>query len=105
MQIRKNPGSVCFWDFLWKCFFRWVGVMQAFSEFINDQSLNQKQIAFVYKVIKHIENNGYMESVAELQKPPFDKPISFVKLFDQKRRVELVNAINRVKDNAVVIAV
>jgi len=29
--------------------------MQAFSEFINDQSLNQRQISFVYKIINHIE--------------------------------------------------
>ena len=42
--------------------------MQAFSAFINDQSLNQKQIAFVNKIINHIELNGYMENVAELTK-------------------------------------
>ena len=78
--------------------------MQAFSEFINDQSLNQKQIAFVHKVINHIEQNGYMESVTELQKPPFDKPISFVKLFDARTRAALMAAINKVRDNAVVIA-
>lgn len=44
--------------------------MQAFSQFINDQSLNQKQIAFVHKIINHIEQNGYMENVTELQNPP-----------------------------------
>ena len=48
--------------------------MQAFSAFINDQSLNQNQIAFLHKVINHIELNGYMESVAVLTKPPFDIP-------------------------------
>jgi len=78
--------------------------MQAFSQFINDQSLNQKQIAFVYKIINHIEQNGYMESVAMLTKPPFDKPLSFTKLFDKKTQAALMNAINRVKANAVEIA-
>ena len=34
--------------------------MEAFSAFINDASLNQKQIAFVHKIINHIEQNGYM---------------------------------------------
>ena len=63
--------------------------MQAFSAFINDQSLNQKQIAFVHKIIHHIELNGYMENVAELTKPPFDKPISFIKLLDPKTRTAL----------------
>lgn len=78
--------------------------MQAFSQFINDHSLNQKQIAFVHKIINHIEQNGYMENVTELQNPPFDKPISFVKLFDARTRAALLAAINKVKENAVVIA-
>ena len=77
--------------------------MAAFSQFINDQSLNQKQIAFVYKIINHIEQNGYMESIAELQKPPFDKPIGFVKLFDAKTRAALMTTINKIKENAVTI--
>ena len=77
--------------------------MQAFSTFINDQSLNQKQIAFVNKIINHIELNGYMENVAELTKPPFDKPTSFVKLFDAKTRTALMETINQVRENAVQI--
>ena len=75
--------------------------MQAFSAFINDQSLNQDQIAFLHKVINHIELNGYMESVAVLTKPPFDKPISFLELFDAKTRDSIVEAINQVRENAV----
>ena len=78
--------------------------MQAFSKFINDQSLNQRQISFVNKIIHHIEQNGYMESVADLQKPPFDKPISFIKLFDAKTRSDILAAIHEVKDNAISIA-
>ena len=78
--------------------------MQAFSAFISDQSLNQKQIVFVNKIIHHIEMNGYMESVAELTKPPFDKPVSFIKLFDAKTRTALMETINRVRENAVQIA-
>ena len=75
--------------------------MQAFSDFINDQSLNQNQIAFVNKIVNYIEVNGYMENVTELTKPPFDKPISFMRLFDVKARTALVGTINRVRDNAV----
>ena len=78
--------------------------MQAFSAFINDQSLNQKQIAFVKKIINHIELNGYMENVSELTKPPFDKPVSFIKLFDVKTRTALIATINQIRDNAVRIA-
>ena len=74
--------------------------MQAFSAFINDQSLNQNQIAFVNKIIHHIELNGYMENVSELAKPPFDKPISFIKLFDTNTRTELIKSIDQVRENA-----
>lgn len=74
--------------------------MEAFSSFINDASLNQKQIAFVHKIINHIEQNGYMEDIKELMKPPFDKPISFIKLFDVKTRTALMNKINEIKNNA-----
>ncbi len=75
--------------------------MEAFSAFINDASLNQKQIAFVRKIINHIEQNGYMENVAELQKPPFDKPVAFIKMFDAKTRAALIQKINEIKENAV----
>lgn len=77
--------------------------MQAFSAFINDQSLNQQQIAFVNKIIHHIELNGYMENIAELTKPPFDKPVSFIKLFDPKTRAALMETINQVRENAIQI--
>lgn len=75
--------------------------MEAFSEFINDEALNQKQIAFIHKIINHIEQNGYMENVMELQKPPFDKPVPFFKMFSGKTRDSLLKAINSIKDNAV----
>lgn len=77
--------------------------MAAFSQFINDQSLSQKQITFVHKIINHIEQNGYMESVTILTKPPFDKPLSFTKLFDRKMQSEIMATINKVKDNAIVV--
>lgn len=74
--------------------------MQAFSAFINDEGLNQKQIAFVLKIINHIEMNGYMENATELMRPPFDKPVSFVKLFDAKTRAAIMQTIASIKDNA-----
>lgn len=77
--------------------------MQAFSAFINDASLNQAQIAFVLKIINYVEKNGYMEDAKELQKPPFDRPQNFVKLFDQKTRAKLLQTIYSIKENAVKI--
>ncbi|MCC5910649.1 MAG: DEAD/DEAH box helicase family protein [Clostridiaceae bacterium] len=74
--------------------------MEAFSSFINEQNLNANQIAFVNKVIDYIEQNGYVENIAELTKPPFDKPQSFIKLFDPEKQKKFVHIINEVKDNA-----
>lgn len=58
--------------------------MDAFSAFINDASLNQRQIQFICKIINHIEQNGYMENIMDLQRPPFDKPVPFKKCLMQK---------------------
>ena len=77
--------------------------MQAFSAFINDQSLNQMQIAFGNKLINHIELNGQMKNVAELTKPPFDKPVGFIKLFDAKTRTALMVTINMIRENVIQI--
>ena len=74
--------------------------MEAFSAFINDASLNQRQIDFVHKIINHIEQNGYMENITDLQKPPFDKPTSFIKLFDPKKQMALVKTIQSITENA-----
>ena len=74
--------------------------MNAFSEFINDSSLNQKQIAFIHKIIMHIENNGYIDDVKILMKPPFDKPFSFIKMFDTTKRELIIRIIENIKSNA-----
>jgi len=75
--------------------------MDAFSEFINDQSLNQEQIVFVKKVIDYIAQNGYMENASELMKPPFDKPQSFIKLFDSTKQRKIIETITKIKENAI----
>ena len=76
--------------------------LAAFSEFINDNSLNSRQIEFVKKVILHIEQNGYLEDLSILGKPPFDKPAKLLD-FDLVRRKRLVEAIQAVRDNALVM--
>ena len=76
--------------------------LAAFSEFINDESLNSRQIEFVRKVITHIEQNGYFEDLSILGKPPFDKPARLLD-FDLVRRKRLVEVIEEVKGNALVM--
>jgi type I restriction enzyme R subunit len=78
--------------------------MKAFAQFINDQSLKSNQIEFIKKVINHVEQNGYMEDLKDLTRPPFDKPVTFVKLFDPKKQAQLMEIIRTIKDNAVTVA-
>ena len=75
--------------------------MRTFSEFIDDQSLKQTQIVFVKKIVDYIVQNGYVENMAELTKPPFDKPVSFMKLFDKSRQQRILELVSEVKENAI----
>lgn len=44
--------------------------------------LNQQQTAFIHRFIQYIENNSHFEDIKILINPPFDKPHSFIKVFD-----------------------
>ena len=73
----------------------------AFSEFINAVSLNQGQIVFIRKLIDYIVQNGYIENVSELMKPPFDKPQRFINLFDGSKQRQIRDLVVQIRDNAV----
>ncbi len=45
--------------------------------------------------------NGYIENVSELMRPPFDKPQGFIKLFDGSKQKRIVELVNEIKENAV----
>lgn len=74
--------------------------MQAFSGFINEQSLKQEQIVFVGKIIDYIVENGYMESTTQILKPPFDKPQSLMNLFDDGGQRYIMKLVAEFKENA-----
>ena len=74
-------------------------VMKAFSNFINEQSLNTQQINFVKKVIEYISLNGYIEK-SVLTKAPFDRPVKFIKLFNVEERNEFFGILNNINNNA-----
>ena len=74
--------------------------MEAFSQFINDESLNQKQIVFLNKIIDYVVQNGYIDDFSILQKPPFDN-VKFIKIFDKIKRQEIINSIAKIKENAI----
>ena len=73
----------------------------AFSKFINEQSLNQQQIAFMEKIIDYIIEFGYIDNVMDLMKPPFDRPFNFIKIFDIKKQMLIKQALENIKQNAI----
>lgn len=74
-------------------------VMKAFSEFINDASLNPQQIEFVRKIINYVEKEGYMD-LGDLMRSPFDKPKGFIRMFDKRTQERLVDTISGINRNA-----
>lgn len=72
---------------------------QAFSQFINDNSLNEKQIAFVRKVINYISVNGYMNDT-DIFEAPFDKPNDVFSIFSQDDMDSLLRVINGINEKA-----
>ena len=46
----------------------------------------------------------YMEDPTVLLKPPFDRPVSFVKLFGAEQRQKLLGIVKKVRENAEVVA-
>lgn len=73
--------------------------MDAFASFINEQALTEQQISFVHKVVSYLAENGYMELKA-LTQPPFDRPQSFVRVFNENQRNGIISIINKIKENA-----
>ena len=45
-----------------------------------------------------------MENPAVLLKHPFDRPVSFVKLFGAEQRQKLLGIVKKVRENAEVVA-
>lgn len=73
--------------------------MEAFADFINSEGLNEQQISFVHRVVNYIVENGYMEA-RELVQPPFDRPQSFIRMFNTQQQMGLVAIINSIRENA-----
>lgn len=55
---------------------------EAFSQFLNDVTLDSQQMYFVRQVVNYIVRNGMMKDLAVLQESPFTDPGSISELFD-----------------------
>ena len=54
---------------------------RAFSRYLNDVSLDSRQIYFVNQIVEYIAQNGVMKDMSVLQEPPFTDRGSVVEVF------------------------
>ncbi|MBQ9764271.1 MAG: DEAD/DEAH box helicase family protein [Phascolarctobacterium sp.] len=75
---------------------------EAFAEFLNDTSLDSRQIYFVNQIVEYIVHNGILKDMSVLQETPFTDRGSIVEIFtDLNVWNKLRGAIERVNANAV----
>ena len=72
---------------------------EAFSEFLNNTSLDSRQIYFVNQIVEYIVHNGLMKDLSVLQESPFTDKGSVVEVFNDmsvwtniRKVIETVNA-------------
>ena len=72
---------------------------EAFSEYLNDTSLDSRQIYFVNQIVEYIVHNGLLKDLTVLQEPPFTDRGSIVDVFTDvtvwfgiKKIIDRVNA-------------
>ena len=76
---------------------------EAFAEYLNDVSLDSRQIYFVNQIVEYIVHNGVMKDLSVLQEPPFTDRGSIVEVFtDLALWAGIRKAIERVNRNAYV---
>ncbi len=75
---------------------------EAFAEYLNDVSLDSRQIYFVNQIVEYIVHNGLMKDLSVLQESPFTDQGSIVEIFtDLSVWMGIRKAIDRVNANAV----
>ena len=72
---------------------------EAFAEYLNDVSLDSRQIYFVNQIVEYIVQNGVMKDLSVLQEPPFTDKGSIVEVFGDlslwlkiRQTIETINA-------------
>lgn len=72
---------------------------EAFSEFLNDQNLDSRQIRFVKTIVDYVIKNGVMAKQV-LQEEPFQSIGSIVDVFPLESAQKLVSIIDTLNKNA-----
>lgn len=79
-----------------------VAANEAFSEFLNKETLNTKQIHFIKLIVDYVVTNGLIDDNKVLQEDPFRSVGSIIELFrenmDDARKI--MGVIGEIKKNA-----
>ena len=74
---------------------------EAFSEFLNETSMDSRQIYFVNQIVEYIVQNGMLTDMSVLQEAPFTDRGSIVEVFDDLSVwIGIKKIIDRINDNA-----
>ena len=77
---------------------------EAFAKYLNDTSLDSRQIYFVNQIVEYIVHNGLMKDLSVLQEPPFTDQGSIVELFDDMSIwLGIRSVIKNINNNAVAL--
>jgi len=75
---------------------------EAFAQYLNDASLDSRQIYFVNQIVEYIVHNGMMKNLSVLQEAPFTDHGSIVEVFtDLTVWMGIRNTIEKINSNAV----
>ena len=76
-----------------------IAAKEAFSEFLDNTSLDSRQIYFVNQIVEYIVHNGMMTDLSVLQESPFTDQGSVVDIFTDltvwstiRKVIEKINA-------------
>ncbi|MBQ3257590.1 MAG: restriction endonuclease subunit R, partial [Oscillospiraceae bacterium] len=75
---------------------------EAFAEFLNDSTLDSRQIYFVNQIVEYIVHNGLLKDMSVLQETPFTDQGSVVEIFtDLTVWQGIRSVIKQINENAV----
>ena len=74
---------------------------EAFAQFLNDTSLDSRQIYFVNQIVEYIVHNGLLKDMSVFQEPPFTDRGSIVEIFtDMTVWLGIRSVIDQINANA-----
>lgn len=73
---------------------------EAFSEFLDNQSLNSKQVRFIHLIVEYVVRNGHMTDKSVLREDPFKSLGSITELFPLDDQMKVVGILDRINNNA-----